>query len=104
MTLAEQLRRVRGLMWAERLPYVLGSVFVVISICTSLAYPYVIRLIIDDAITGGQLQRLNNLSLTMVGILLLEALSICARRPARPRARRNSRAHSPPRVSGAAHA
>jgi len=79
MTLAEQLRRVRGLMWAERRPYLSGSVFVVISICTSLAYPYVIRLIIDDAITGGQLQRLNNLSLTMVGILLLEALSICGR-------------------------
>ena len=74
-----QLRRIGGLMWAERRPYLTGSVFVAISICTSLAYPYVIRLIIDDAITGGQLQRLNDLSLTMVGILLLEALSICGR-------------------------
>ena len=74
-----QLRRIGGLMWAERRPYLTGSIFVAISICTSLAYPYVIRLIIDDAITGGQLQRLNDLSLTMVGILLLEALSICGR-------------------------
>lgn len=35
----QQLRRVGGLMWAERRPYLAGSVFVVISICTSLAYP-----------------------------------------------------------------
>ncbi len=74
-----QLRRIGRLLWDERRPYLAGSVFVVLSIGTALAYPYVIRLIIDDAIQGGQLQRLNQLSLVMVGILLVEALSTCGR-------------------------
>ena len=89
-----QLRRVGGLVWAERRPYLAGSVFVALSICTALAYPYVIRLIIDDAIQGGQLQRLNQLSLMMVGILLRRGavdlrarLLLRARRRARRRAR-----------------
>ena len=38
-----------------------------------------IRLIIDEAIEGGQSQRLNQLSLWMVGILLVEAVATGAR-------------------------
>ncbi len=71
--------RIARLVWAERRPYLAGSIFVALSIGTSLAYPYVIRLIIDDAIQGGQLQRLNQLSLVMVAILLVEAVSMCGR-------------------------
>jgi ATP-binding cassette subfamily B protein len=72
---AGQLTRVARLVWAERRPYLLGSVFVAISTLTALSYPYVIRLIIDDAIAGGQIQRLNELSLIVLGILLAEALA-----------------------------
>ena len=68
-----QVRRVGDLIWTERRPYLTGIIFVALSTLTSLAYPYVVRLIIDDAIGGGQIQRLNQLSLIMVGILLLEA-------------------------------
>jgi ATP-binding cassette subfamily B protein len=71
--LAAQVRRLGRLVWAERRPYLTGTIFVALSTLTSLAYPYVIRLIIDDAIEGGQIQRLNQLCLIMVGILLLEA-------------------------------
>jgi ABC-type multidrug transport system fused ATPase/permease subunit len=74
-----QLARIAGLLWAERRPYLIGSLFVATSIVTALAYPYVIRLIIDEAIQRGQLQRLNELSLVMVGIVLVEALSTCGR-------------------------
>jgi ABC-type multidrug transport system fused ATPase/permease subunit len=74
-----QLARVGRFVWAERRVYLCGSAFVTLSIGTALAYPYVIRLIIDDAIQGGQLQRLNQLSLTMVVILFVEALSTCGR-------------------------
>src|SRR5213078_1930761 len=74
-----QLARIAGLLWAERRPYLIGSLFVATSIVTALAYPYVIRLIIDEAIQRGQLQRLNQLSLVMVGIVLVEALSTCGR-------------------------
>jgi ABC-type multidrug transport system fused ATPase/permease subunit len=76
---ATQLARVWRFVWAEKRAYLRGSLFVALSIGTALAYPYVIRLIIDDAIQGGQLERLNQLSLTMVVILLVEALSTCGR-------------------------
>src|SRR5262249_26469690 len=76
---SRHLGRVGGLLWAERRTYIVGTVFVAVSICTALAYPYVIRLIIDDAIQGGQIERLNELSLWMVGILLVEAASTCGR-------------------------
>jgi ABC-type multidrug transport system fused ATPase/permease subunit len=73
VTLPAQVRRLGRLVWTERRPYLTGSIFVALSTLTSLAYPYVVRLIIDDAIGGGQIQRLNQLCLIMVGILLLEA-------------------------------
>jgi ATP-binding cassette subfamily B protein len=74
-----QVARVWRFVWAEKRVYLRGSAFVTLSIATALAYPYVIRLIIDDAIQGGQIERLNQLSLTMVVILLVEALSTCGR-------------------------
>ena len=79
MTLPAQVRRVGRLAWTERRPYLTGSIFVGLSTLTSLAYPYVVRLIIDDAIGGGQIQRLNQLCLIMVGILLLEAAATWGR-------------------------
>ncbi len=78
-SLGHQVARIARLVWAERRPYLLGSIFVAISIGTSLAYPYVIRLIIDDAIQGGQLDRLNRLSLMLLGILVVESLSTFGR-------------------------
>ena len=74
-----QVRHVARLVWAERRPYLLGGIFVTISIFTALAYPQVIRLIIDDAILGGRVQRLNQLSLFMVVILLVESVATGAR-------------------------
>jgi ATP-binding cassette subfamily B protein len=73
VTLPARVRRIGRLVWTERRPYLTGIIFVALSTLTSLAYPYVVRLIIDDAIQGGQIQRLNQLCLIMVGILLLEA-------------------------------
>ncbi len=73
MTLLAQVRRIARLAWTERRPYLTGLIFVALSTLTSLAYPYVVRLIIDDAIGGGRIQRLNQLSLVMVGFLLVEA-------------------------------
>jgi ABC-type multidrug transport system fused ATPase/permease subunit len=77
--LGTQVRRVRGLIWAERRPYLIGCIFVLLSVGTALAYPYLVRLIIDDAIQGGNVHRLNQLSLAMVGVLLTEAVSTCGR-------------------------
>ena len=77
--LLTQVRRVGSLVHAERHAYMTGMIFVTVSIGTSLGYPYVIRLIIDDAIQGGQVQRLNSLSMIMVGILLAEAVATWGR-------------------------
>src|SRR5262249_37730868 len=76
---ARQLPRVGALVAAERRAYLAGLVFVTVSIGTALGYPYVIRLIIDDAIRGGDLARLNQLSLVMLGILIAEAIATWGR-------------------------
>ena len=76
---ATQLRRIAAVVWSERRLYLTGSIFVAVSIGTALAYPQVIRLIIDDAIAGGQTRRLNQLASIMIGVLLLEAVSTCVR-------------------------
>lgn len=73
------LRRIAAIVWSERRLYVTGSIFVAVSIGTALAYPQVIRLIIDDAIAGGHTRRLNQLAALMVGVLLVEAVSTCVR-------------------------
>ena len=59
MTLLSQVRRVGRLVWVERRPYLLGVVFVAFSTMTALLYPYVVQLILDDAIGAGQ-SRLGN--------------------------------------------
>jgi ABC-type multidrug transport system fused ATPase/permease subunit len=77
--LARQIRRVLGLVWAERRLYLPGCLFITFSIATGLSYPLVIRWIIDDGIQGGRVDRLNELALLLVGILVGEALSTYAR-------------------------
>jgi ABC-type multidrug transport system fused ATPase/permease subunit len=74
-----QVGHVARLVWAERRAYLTGAIFVAVSIGTALAYPQVIRLIIDDGILGGGTHRLNQLSLWMVVILLVEAVGTGAR-------------------------
>ena len=74
-----QVRHVARLVWAERRTYLPGTIFVGFSIATAVAYPQVIRLIIDDGIQGGHTQHLNQLSLWMVVILLIEAVATGAR-------------------------
>ncbi|HUK35332.1 MAG TPA: ABC transporter transmembrane domain-containing protein [Vicinamibacterales bacterium] len=79
MTLLSPLRRVGRLVWAERTAYLAGAIFVVFSTLAALVYPYVVRLILDDAIGGGKIQKLNQLVLMMVGILLVEAAATTGR-------------------------
>jgi ABC-type multidrug transport system fused ATPase/permease subunit len=50
-----------------------------LSIGTGLGYPQVVRLIIDQGVQAGHLHQLNQLSLIMVGILLVEAMATFVR-------------------------
>ncbi len=70
-----QLRRIAQLVWSERRLYVPGTLFVLLSIGTGLAYPQVIRLIIDEGVQLQQIGRLNELALILVAILVVEAFS-----------------------------
>ena len=79
MALLRQVRRVGRLVWAERSPYLLGAIFVVFSTLTALVYPYVVRLILDDAIGGRHIEKLNQLVLLMVAILIVEAAATAGR-------------------------
>jgi ABC-type multidrug transport system fused ATPase/permease subunit len=77
--LTTQLRRILRVVWAERRLYAPGTLFVLLSIGTGLGYPQIIRLIIDEGVQGRQLDRLNQLALIMVGILIVEAISTSMR-------------------------
>jgi ATP-binding cassette subfamily B protein len=52
---------------------------VLFSTLTALVYPYVVRLILDDAIAAGHIERLNQLSLIMAAILIVEAAATTGR-------------------------
>ena len=74
-----QVRRILALVWSERRLYLTGVIFVALSIGTGLAYPQVIRLIIDDGVQAGRTARLNQLAILLVGILLVESAATFAR-------------------------
>ena len=74
-----QARRIAALVWTERRLYLIGAVFVALSIGTGLAYPQVIRLIIDDGVQAGRTARLNQLAIALVVILLVESIATFVR-------------------------
>jgi ABC-type multidrug transport system fused ATPase/permease subunit len=77
--LTAQARRIAALVWMERRLYLTGVVFVVLSIGTGLAYPQVIRLIIDDGVQAGRTARLNQLAIALVAILFVESAATFVR-------------------------
>jgi len=77
--LTAQVRRIAALVWTERRLYLTGAIFVALSIGTGLAYPQVIRLIIDDGIQAGRTARLNQLAIALVAILLVESAATFVR-------------------------
>jgi ABC-type multidrug transport system fused ATPase/permease subunit len=77
--LTAQARRIAALVWTERRLYLTGAVFVALSIGTGLAYPQVIRLIIDDGVQAGRTARLNELAIALVVILLVESMATFVR-------------------------
>src|SRR5262249_99034 len=77
--LTPHLRRIPSLLPPHRPLYLTGLPFVAISIGTGLAYPQVIRLVIDEGVQGGRIERLNQMALLLVGILLVEAVATFVR-------------------------
>jgi len=69
--LVPSLRASRGL-------YAGGAVFLAISSVTTLLYPQIVKIVVDEAVLGGELERLNPLALAMLGILVVEGVAIWA--------------------------
>ncbi|MGD8281586.1 MAG: ABC transporter transmembrane domain-containing protein, partial [Gemmatimonadota bacterium] len=69
------VRRIRGFVAPERKLYLAASCFEVLSLGTVVLYPQLIRLIIDDGIQAGSLERINSLALVLAGVLCVQALS-----------------------------
>src|SRR5207247_10293226 len=63
----------------ERRNYAVGAIFVVVGIIPALAYPYAIRLTIDEGVMRGDAHRINVLASIMLGLLLSEAVATCLR-------------------------
>ena len=59
--------------------YAVGAIFVTIGIAAAVAYPQIIRLMIDEGILGGHPDRINRLGLLMAALLLGEAMATLLR-------------------------
>ncbi|MDE0885666.1 MAG: ABC transporter ATP-binding protein [Myxococcota bacterium] len=69
-------RRLAPVMRTERKLYLLGIFFTFLSIGTTLAFPQVIRIIVDDAILGDRLSIITPLAFLMACLLIIESYSI----------------------------
>src|SRR6267378_1442863 len=67
------------LLRSQRRTYAIGTIFVAIGIAAALAYPQIIRLMIDEGILGGHLDRINGLGLLMATLLASEAVATLLR-------------------------
>jgi ABC-type multidrug transport system fused ATPase/permease subunit len=69
------LRALWGYGRRERRYYLLGALFVLLGMCTTLAFPQAIRFTIDAAVKGVPPHRIHMLALIMLGLLVIEAAS-----------------------------
>jgi ATP-binding cassette subfamily B protein len=68
-------RRLGPFMRAERMRYAIGSSFEILTLGTTLAFPQLIRIIVDQGIKAGEMDRINQLVLFMAAILLVGAFA-----------------------------
>jgi ATP-binding cassette subfamily B protein len=74
-----QLRALSALVLEQRLPYAIGSVFVAIGLAAALCYPLVVKRLIDEGVMAGQGQRVNELALVLLALLLAEGVATSIR-------------------------
>src|SRR5476649_111443 len=72
-------RAVWRLIREQRREYGIGLVFVTLGAFTSLAYPQAIRLTIDEGIQGHRIDRIDQLAIFMLVLLIAEDIAVCLR-------------------------
>src|SRR5258705_9141707 len=73
------IRTVLRLLREQRRAHGIGLVFVTIGAFTSLSYPQAIRLTIDEGIQGHRIDRIDQLAVFMLILLLAEDIAVCLR-------------------------
>jgi ABC-type multidrug transport system fused ATPase/permease subunit len=74
-----QLRALSALLLEQRSLYGLGSVFMAIGLLTALSYPVIVKRLIDEGVLAGHLDRVNQLALVLLALLLAESVATVVR-------------------------
>ena len=74
-----QLRALSALILQQRSLYLVGGIFVTVGLVVALSYPIVLKRLIDDGVLAGNMQRVNELALLLLGLLLAEGIATVAR-------------------------
>jgi len=74
-----QLRALSALVLEQRSLYGVGSVFVAIGLVAALSYPIVVKRLIDEGVLAGHAQRVNELALVLLVLLMAEGIATVVR-------------------------
>jgi ATP-binding cassette subfamily B protein len=73
--LRELWGNLRPFLWQARGLYGPGVIFAVLMLGTQLLQPQIVRMIVDDGIQTGQMERINSLVVLLVGMLAVQGLA-----------------------------
>jgi ATP-binding cassette subfamily B protein len=74
-----QLRRLFALVREQRSVYAIGGVFVASGVACTLSFPLVVKRLIDEGVVGARAQRVNELTLVLLLLLVAECIATIAR-------------------------
>ena len=68
-------RRIKPFMAAHKGRYLLALFFMVLTLGSTVLYPQLIRIVVDEAIESGSMAEVNQLILIMAGVLVVQAIA-----------------------------
>jgi ABC-type multidrug transport system fused ATPase/permease subunit len=74
-----QLRALSALVLEQRWLYGIGTAFMAIGLVTALSYPVVVKRLIDEGVLAGHADRVNQLALVLLALLLAESVATVVR-------------------------
>ena len=78
-SMTTQLRGLAVLLRDQRALYATGAVFVAIGLVATLSYPILVKRLIDEGVLAGQMSRINELALLLLGLLAAEGVATVVR-------------------------
>ncbi len=77
--MSSQIRRLLALVREQRSLYAVGFGFVLMNVVCTLSFPAIVKRLIDEGITGGRPQVVNELALLLFLVLVVECIAIVVR-------------------------